>query len=102
MKSRHGDSGPSDERRRPAAGQRRAARDGRCEGSRSPGAEGEVREREKEDARRGRVEKLCKCDAHGPHALRPFPDADAPVSRSGRPVRETTTAEEARCTRASA
>ena len=38
----------------------------------------------------GRLVRLCKPAAHGPRALRPFPDADATVSRSGSSVRQRT------------
>ena len=34
--------------------------------------------------------KLCKPAVHGPRALRPFPNADASVSRCGTPIRPTT------------
>ena len=34
--------------------------------------------------------KLCTLAAHGPRALRPFPDADAPISCSGNAARLTT------------
>ena len=33
---------------------------------------------------------LCTLAVHGPRALRPFPDAEASVSRCGSPVREIT------------
>jgi hypothetical protein len=60
------------------------------EGRRLRGEEGRRRERRRE------VERLIKLYdtqqvAYGPPTLRPFPDADAPVSRCGTPVRPTTT-----------
>ena len=53
------------------------------------GPNSEVWERERR-SEAGRVEEVMQARAHGPPALRPFPDADAPISCSGNAARRTT------------